>query len=433
MDPKVLLASVPKHLIEYSTQLDLQDPLKQFQCQFEIPPEKVYLCGNSLGPLPKKCRQMMNDELNKWSLQGVEGHFLEPNPWVKIDEINLLSLAKLVGSSSSKEIAVMNSLTVNIHLLLVSFYRPQGRKCKILYEKNAFPSDIYAIKSFLKLKNHDFDYIESSNTEDLIEILQQDQGRTIALVFLGGVNYLTGEVLPMKKISEICEQFSILIGFDLAHAIGNVELQLSKWNVDFACWCSYKYLNSGPGGVAGIFIHEKHWNNSQNKFQRLEGWWGNSKQNRFQMFNTFVPDDFGASAWQLSNPPVFQCIALRASLDIFDEISDLKQMFEKSRKLTLFLEQCLHELLPQKSWELLTPPYPARGCQLSIVFLNGRNIDEIFEKMSKLGFICDKREPNILRVAPAPLFNTFRDVLLFAAGLKRVLSWEPNENSSSRL
>ena len=393
---------------------DQNDSLRQLRTEFELPVGKVYFCGNSLGPLPKRVRILFDRELNKWKDQAVEGHFLEPNPWVFVNEICINSMARLVGAKPI-EVAVMNSLTVNIHLLLVSFYQPLKEKKKILIEKNAFPSDIYAVHSHVNSRGlNSTSVIIEKNLSEIEQEISKDSGKEICLVFLGGVNYQTGEVVDMKKITDLCHSFDILVGFDLAHAVGNVELQLSAWDVDFACWCTYKYLNSGPGGIAGIFVREKHFSRP-----RLEGWWGNEKSTRFKMENVFVPE-VGAAAWQLSNPPVFQTVSLRASLDIFDKVNRLEDMFEKSRKLTDFLEKCLTELLPNDSFTIMTPK-KWRGCQLSLVF-HHENIHEIHAKITDLGFICDKREPNVLRVAPAPLFNGFTEVFQFALALKSCLS-----------
>ena len=399
---------------------DEQDPLKHLRDEFELPPVSAYFCGNSLGPLPKRCRVLLNGQLDKWSRQGVEGHFLNPNPWVSIDEICVSSMARLVGARA-EEVAIMNSLTVNIHLLLTSFYNPDGKRNKVVIEKNAFPSDIYAVQSHVHSRGLKAEEcVMQVDLGSLEQVIRKDGGKTIALVFVGGVNYQTGEVVNMEQISSLCRSFGITVGYDLAHAVGNVKLELNKWNVDFAAWCTYKYLNSGPGGIAGVFVHSTH--HHSKTVRRLEGWWGSKRTSRFLMHSEFTPDR-GASAWQLSNPPVFQTVSLRASLDVFDKVTNLDDMFAKSQKMTSFLERCLNAILVPGTFSILTPPPPARGCQLSIVFHgNHQSIDDIHHKISNdLGFICDKRQPNVLRVAPAPLFNRYSEVVEFAVALRSVL------------
>jgi len=405
-----------KNTKEFARQLDKEDQLSSYRNEFHIPRDEngnelIYLCGNSLGLQPKQTRTYLDQELTDWAQLGVEGHLQAKNPWMPYHEFLSEGYAKIVGAVKSEVIA-MNSLTVNLHLMMVSFYRPEGKKHKIVIEADAFPSDIYAVSS--QIKHHGYEPNESLikirpregenalRTEDIAKLIA-DKGDEIALLMLGGVNYYTGQVFDMKTLTKLAHKEDICVGFDLAHAAGNVKLELHNWNVDFAVWCSYKYLNSGPGSVAGAFIHEKHHKSNLPKFA---GWWGHNKENRFKM-----PDDFeaieSAEGWQLSNPPILSLAAIRASLCIFDEVG-MDILIEKSKKLTNYLIELL-ETLDSDKINIITPDQ--RGCQVSIQVKKGNKT--LFDKITKKGVVADWREPDVIRVAPVPLYNSFTDVYKF--------------------
>ncbi|MDG1849565.1 MAG: kynureninase [Flavobacteriales bacterium] len=405
-----------KNTKEFARQLDKEDQLSSYRNEFHIPRDEngnelIYLCGNSLGLQPKQTRAYLDQELTDWAQLGVEGHLQAKNPWMPYHEFLSEGYAKIVGAVKSEVIA-MNSLTVNLHLMMVSFYRPEGKKHKIVIEADAFPSDIYAVSS--QIKHHGYEPDESLikirpregenalRTEDIAKLIA-DKGDEIALLMLGGVNYYTGQVFDMKTLTKLAHKEDICVGFDLAHAAGNVKLELHNWNVDFAVWCSYKYLNSGPGSVAGAFIHEKHHKSNLPKFA---GWWGHNKENRFKM-----PDDFeaieSAEGWQLSNPPILSLAAIRASLCIFDEVG-MDILIEKSKKLTNYLIELL-ETLDSDKINIITPDQ--RGCQVSIQVKKGNKT--LFDKITKKGVVADWREPDVIRVAPVPLYNSFTDVYKF--------------------
>ncbi len=406
--------------LETARALDQQDPLRAYRDRFHLPlrpngEPHIYLCGNSLGLQPKSVRTYVEQELKDWELLGVEGHVHARNPWMPYHEFLADSTARLVGALPH-EVVVMNSLTVNLHLLMVSFYRPTSERFKIVIEGDAFPSDKYAVKS--QLRFHGFDpetaLIElRSGTDDPVvptqEILDliEEEGDQIALIMLGGVNYYTGQAFDMEAITRAGHAKGCVVGFDLAHAAGNLHLKLHDWGPDFAAWCSYKYLNSGPGGLSGVFIHERH---AQADLPRFEGWWGHNKANRFQM-----PDDFepihGAETWQLSNPPILPLASLRASMEIFDEVG-MAALRAKSEQLTGFLEQLFHARNTSGNVRIITPTDPAqRGCQLS--FQTKENGKAIFDRITEAGVICDWREPDVIRIAPVPLYNTFEEVFRF--------------------
>ncbi len=407
---------------------DEQATPKHFRHKFFIPKHSngenvIYLTGNSLGLQPKTTRNYIEQELKDWETFGVEGHFHAKNPWMPYHEFLTNSMANVVGAKPI-ETVVMNSLTVNLHLLMVSFYRPTEKRYKIVIEKNAFPSDQYAVQS--QIKFHGFD-VENSlieltsregettlRIEDIEEILREN-GNEIALIMLGGVNYYTGQAFDMQRITEIGHEIGAVVGFDLAHAAGNLFLQLHDWNVDFAAWCSYKYLNSGPGGIAGVFVHEKHAESFD--LPRFAGWWGHDKETRFLMGDEFVPIR-GAEGWQLSNPPIFQMASLRASLEVFEE-AGMNNLREKSIKLTNYLEFLLGEIKDERI-EIITPKNSdERGCQLSI---RVRNADKsLFKAITERGIIADWREPDVIRVAPVPLYNSFMDCWKFVEILKEIL------------
>lgn len=410
---------------DFARGLDESDPLNAYREQFYIPPipsgankgkPSIYLCGNSLGLQPKSTETALMQELKDWQELGVEGHFEARNPWLPYHEFLTKQYAAIVGAKPH-EVVAMNTLTVNLHLMMVSFYRPTESRYKIVIEDHAFPSDQYAVKS--QIEYHGFDpetaliELKARDGEDLIRAediaaLIEEQGDSIALIMLGGVNYYTGQLFDMQEITKRGHEEGCVVGFDLAHAAGNAPLSLHDWNVDFACWCSYKYLNSGPGSVAGCFVHERH--AKDKSLPRFSGWWGHDKQTRFKMEPDFHPIE-GAEGWQLSNPPILSLAAVKASLDIFDQVG-MSALREKSLKLTGYLEFLLNDLSSDR-FKIMTPSEPdQRGCQLSIVVYDGGRA--IFEALSAAGVICDWREPDCIRVAPVPLYNSFMDVYNFA-------------------
>lgn len=403
--------------------LDQQDPLSKYRQEFYIPKnengeELLYFTGNSLGLQPKKTATFLQQELEDWAKLGVEGHIHAGHPWLPYHEFLSQKMAQIVGAKP-EETVVMNSLTVNLHLMMVSFYRPQGKRRKILMEYSPFPSDIYAVKS--QIRYH------GGNEEDDIIFLTPDEGEVVsddqikntieehaddlALVLIGGVNYYTGQYYPLKKIVQWGHLAGAKVGFDMAHGAGNVPMQLHDSGADFAVWCSYKYLNSGPGSLAGCFVHERH--HSKKDMPRFEGWWGQDKETRFLMEDEFKPIPT-VEAWQLSNPPILSMTAVLASLDVFAE-AGFEQLVEKSKKLTGFMEECL-QLAQIPGLKIITPKEPERrGCQLSLVF-EGRD-KSFYEQLLSAGVIADWREPNVVRIAPVPLYNTYAD----AANFVRVL------------
>jgi kynureninase len=438
-------------------ELDKIDPLRRFRGEFHIPKrtdgsEVIYLTGNSLGLQPKRTREFIEQELKDWGTLGVEGHQHARHPWLPYHEFVTEPLARVVGAKPV-EVVAMNSLTVNLHLLMVSFYRPTPTRYKIMIEKGAFPSDRYAVESqilfhtaetqrrgelsdppasegeFKSFRPYeqgavlpDKPLIELTpregettlRTEDILEAIERE-GDSVALILLGGVNYYTGQAFDMKAITEAGHKKGCVVGFDLAHAAGNLELHLHDWDVDFAAWCSYKYLNAGPGGIAGVFVHERHARNFD--LPRFAGWWGHDKETRFLMKPDFIPLA-GAEGWQLSNPPIFQLAALRASLEIFDEAT-MSALREKSVTLTGYMEHLLAQIETDRI-EIITPNDPAqRGCQLSI---RVRDADKkLFDAITARGVIADWREPDVIRVAPVPLYNTFKDIFYFVEILKECL------------
>ncbi len=412
----------------FAKSLDEQDLLRSFREKFYIPEQTtgenvIYFTGNSLGLQPKTTRDYINQELDDWATFGVEGHFHAKNPWMPYHELLTEQMAEVVGGKQV-EVVVMNSLTVNLHLLMVSFYRPSEKRNKIIIEKGAFPSDQYAVASQIKFHGFDVDkcLIELSPrenetcliTEDILQTIREN-GDEIALILLGGVNYYTGQAFDFEAITRAGQTVGAIVGFDLAHAAGNIELQLHDWNVDFAAWCSYKYLNSGPGGIGGVFIHEKHVSNIN--LPRFAGWWGHEKETRFLMGDEFSPIK-SAEGWQLSNPPIFQLASLRASLEIFHE-AGMKNLVAKSKKLTDYLEFLLNQIQTDRI-EIITPTDSnQRGCQLSIRVKFADK--DLFKAISKRGVIADWREPDVIRVAPVPLYNSFLDCWRFVEILKNCL------------
>jgi kynureninase len=406
--------------LSFAQSLDANDPLKKFSERFHIPTingkEVIYLAGNSLGLLPKKAREYTEQEFLDWENYGVEGHFDAKSPWFYYHHFHREPLAKLVGAKKD-EVVAMNSLTANLHMLLVSFYQPTKERYKIMMEANAFPSDQYAIETQVRYHglNPDEAIIEikpregeeTFRTEDILNSIEENKN-SLATILFGGVNYLSGQLFDIKAITEAGHRAGAYVGFDLAHAIGNAVLHLHDWNVDFACWCSYKYLNSGAGGVGGIFVHEKYANDFS--LPRFGGWWGNDESTRFEMKKGFHPQP-GAAGWQVSNAPVFPMAIHRASLEIFDE-AGIENLRKKSEMLTGFLEFIIEDYNqknPERALKIITPKnIDERGCQLSLMAVS--NGKEIFNRLTEAGVICDWREPNVIRMAPVPLYNSFEDV-----------------------
>jgi kynureninase len=422
---------------KFALQLDAEDPLREFRDRFHLPLSSdgkplIYLAGNSLGLMPKTARKIVEQELDDWAKLAVDAHLGAVTPWYTYHETLREPAARLVGARPN-EVICMNSLTVNLHLMMATFYRPTKTRCKILMEEPAFPSDTYAIKT--QIAHHGFDPKEALvlarprdgeftvRQEDIEDVLEK-QGDQIALVLFAGVNFFTGQLFDIEKITAVAQKRGITVGIDLAHAIGNAPLTLHDWNVDFAVWCSYKYLNAGPGAVAGAFVHERHATNRE--LPRLAGWFGNDPNTRFRMHlePEFIPVP-SADGWQVSNPPIFSMAPLRASLAIFDEAGGMKALRTKSIKLTGYLQFLLSEfatgrIRPTGGPDCLTVITPresaARGCQLSIQV--HEHPKELFKKLEAAGVKCDFREPNVIRAAPAPLYNTFHEVWRFA----RILS-----------
>ena len=452
--------------------LDSEDELKGMRRHFHIPPssssslsleslsqatnveKSIYMCGNSLGCMPIRARHYVSAELDKWATLGVEGHFDEPLPWVSIDESVRDGSARLVGAKR-EEVVVMNSLTVNLHLMMVSFYRPNklSGKVKILVEEKAFPSDMHMLES--QVRYHGLDPEEvivklaprpndlTLRVEDIIETITRlgDPSRAsassltasnedevpvgtgeLALVLMSGVQYYTGQFFDIEGISKAARQAGAMCGWDLAHAVGNVPLNLHDDGPDFACWCTYKYLNSGPGNIAGCFIHERHGSHTDlESLPRFAGWWGHRKEDRFLMAPKFVPSQ-GAQGFMCSNPPVLCCATLRASLECFEEAGGIVAIRRKSILLTGFLEELLEsDVVLRENVKVFTPrDHRARGCQLSLAFKGG-GVEEVNRRLAIAGVICDVRKPDVMRVAPAPLYNSFADVRSFAFILKETL------------
>lgn len=423
---------VHQNTIEFAREMDAKDPLKAFRNKFHFPTfhsnEVVYLTGNSLGLQPKTTASYIKEELDAWAKFGVEGHFLADKPWFSYHEFLTEKAAKVVGAKS-EEVVITHSLTTNLHLLMVSFYRPEGKRTKIICEAKAFPSDQYALESQVKFHglNVNEHLIEITpregevliNEEDIIAKINE-VGNELALVMIGGVNYFTGQLFDMERITKAGHAVGANVGFDLAHAAGNINLKLHDWGVDFAAWCGYKYLNSSPGGVSGIFVHERH--AYEPKLPRFAGWWGYDKATRFQMEPGFNPMR-GAEGWQLSNAPVLGMAAHLASLDIFDE-AGMDSIGEKRDKMTAFLEFVIDDISKRNNercqLEIITPrDKTKRGAQLSII-AHGQG-KALFDALSKQGVIADWREPNVIRIAPAPLYNSFEDCYRFGQYLEAAI------------
>lgn len=417
-----------KNTREYAQEQDQNDALKDYKSQFHLPvidgKEVLYFTGNSLGLQPKGARAVIEEELDDWAQWGVEGHFHARRPWYAYHEFFSEDAAKLVGALPS-EVVIMNGLTVNLHLLLVSFYRPTAERHKIICEKKAFPSDQYALES--QVRFHGLNPADSIveleprqnehtlREEDILDAIRL-HGNELALVMIGGVNYYTGQLMPMESITKVGHEVGAQVGFDLAHAAGNVILELHDWDVDFACWCSYKYLNSGPGSVAGAFVHERHANKPE--LPRFAGWWGYDKSSRFEMAPGFKPIP-GAEGWQLSNAPVFSMAMHLHSLKMFSEVG-MSALREKADRLTAYLEFVVDQISEEVDncdFEIITPRDPKqRGSQLSIL-AHGQG-KQLFDNLTKQGVIADWREPNVIRIAPVPLYNSFEDAFDFGQALQ---------------
>ena len=413
--------------LQLARQYDQEDELKLFREKFHIPQidgkDSIYFTGNSLGLQPKSTKDYVLQELRDWANLGVEGHLKADNPWLYYHHMFSEPVSKIVGAMPN-EVVVMNTLTVNLHLLMVSFYRPTKKRYKIMVEGHLFPSDQYAVES--QIRFHGFDpkdgIIELMpregeyhlRLEDILDEIEKHKD-DLALILIGGVNYYTGQLFNMQEITYAGHKAGALVGFDLAHAAGNVVMDLHDWDVDFAAWCSYKYLNSGPGGPGGIFVHEKH--GKLRDIPRFAGWWGYNEETRFQMKKGFIPME-GAAGWQLSNAQVLGMSAHKAAIDIFDEVG-IDELRRKSEKLTGFLETILIEAIERKEIDvkIITPSDPLqRGCQLSL--LTTKNGKELHKKLTENGVIADWREPDVIRIAPVPLYNTFEDVYKFVELLK---------------
>ena len=415
--------------LEFAKYQDELDKLSKYRSKFHIPKDKdgndlIYLCGNSLGLQPKSTKQHVNQELEDWANYGVNGHTEGKTPWLPYHETLTEYMAKIVGAKPL-EVVLMNTLTANLHFMMVSFYKPTKKRHKILIESDAFPSDKYAVES--QLSHHGYDHKEGVvlwrprsnetllNYEDLETILEQ-YGDEIALIMIGGVNYYTGQYFDLKRISKLGHEKGCKVGFDCAHGAGNVQLNLHDSGADFAVWCTYKYMNSGPGSIAGCFVHERY--AYKKNLNRFTGWWGHNKETRFQMRDEF--DQLaGAEGWQLSNPPILSMAAIKASLDIFDEVG-IEKLVAKSKNLTGYFEFLINEL-KNDNISIITPSNPEeRGCQLSIQV---KNADQsLHNKLTEAGIISDWREPDVIRCAPVPLYNSFQDIYHMVDRLKKILN-----------
>ena len=422
-----ILAIDPCNL-ESALEQDKNDPISHLRKRFHFPKfnsdqSYIYFSGNSLGIQPDTAKQYVMEELDAWKHLAVDAHLESKRPWLPYHEFLTSYSAEIVGAQD-KEVVVMNALTVNLHLLMTSFYRPKGVRKKILIEKHAFPSDRYAIQSQLRFHgndpNDDLIILESNegkfiSMNTIVDYLS-NYGEEIALVLIGGVNYYTGQAFDMAAITDKAQNCGCRVGFDLAHAVGNIKLNLHDWGVDFAAWCGYKYLNGGPGAPSGVFIHERHLGRSD--VPRFEGWWGHDKSTRFDMLEDYKPLET-VEAWQLSNPPILSMPALLASLEIFQE-AGMKSLRQKSEKLTSYLELLINSEF-ERQIEIITPiSIQSRGCQLSLRLL--KPVSDITKRLKERGVICDWREPDVIRVAPVPLYNSFEDCYNFVQILKNTLN-----------
>lgn len=417
-----------QNTLAHALQLDREDPLSEIRQKFHIPKDSfgnewLYFTGNSLGLQPKQTQHYIQQELDDWAKLGVEGHFEAQNPWLSYHEFLTDKMAKIVGAKPL-EVVVMNTLTTNLHLLMVSFYKPSTKKYKIVIESDAFPSDRYAVQS--QLKFHGFNVEEGLiewkprsgeellRIEDLEEIIEK-QGDEIALLLIGGVNYYTGQYLDIKRIAKIGHAKECMVGIDLAHGAGNIQPNLHESGVDFAAWCTYKYLNAGPGSLSGLFVHEKHAHNKE--LPRFAGWWNHNKETRFNMRQPFDVMA-GAEGWQLSNPPILSMAAIRSSLDLFDAVG-MDALREKSEKLTGYFEYLINGIDTDRI-RIITPINPKeRGCQLSIQVKNADKT--LHEQLMKHHIITDWREPDVIRCAPVPMYTSFEDVFKMVEILKSLV------------
>jgi kynureninase len=410
-----------RNTLEFAEKLDEEDSLKRFRSQFLIPKHKgkdvIYFCGNSLGLQPVTAQKFVTDIFQTWKGHAIEGFFSGDNPWLSYHKGLTKTVASIVGAKS-EEVTVMNSLTVNLHLVMVSFYKPTKKRFKILIEGGAFPSDQYAVES--QARFHGYNPKEAIievfprngeftlRTDDIIQTID-DNANELALALFSGINYFTGQFFDIEAITKAAHRAGAYAGFDLAHAAGNVPLKLHDWNVDFAVWCSYKYMNSGPGGISGVYIREKHFDNKA--LNRFAGWWGYREEKRFLMAPGFEPDK-GAAGWQISTSPVMLLALHKAALEIFEQAGGLAPLRDKSELLTGYLEFLINEINKNKGEELfkiITPKNKdERGCQLSIVCK--QNARQIFDFLTNNGVIGDWREPNVIRLSPVPLYNTFKEV-----------------------
>lgn len=401
---------------EYAESLDAADDLSRFRESFYIPKhtdgsESIYLCGNSLGLQPKKAAEYVKNELQDWAELGVKGHFDKSFPWVRYQEFLTEPMAAVVGAKPH-EVVVMNTLTPNLHFMLVSFYKPEGKRRKIIMEADAFPSDRYALDSQVKWHggNPEEDLViwkpkAGKNTLDIedLEDIFRKHGDEIALVMIASINYYTGQFFDLKKITELGHSHGAMVGFDCAHAAGNVDLDLHNSGADFAVWCTYKYMNSGPGSIAGCFVHERHADNDQ--LDRMAGWWGHNKEERFLMEPKFDPI-YGAEGWQQSNAPILSMAPIRASMELFQE-AGFQNLRKKSVQLTNYLEYLINNISGDRI-KIITPKESKdRGCQLSLAVKNADK--SLFDAISARGVIADWREPDVIRIAPTPLYNSFTD------------------------
>ncbi|MDB5128271.1 kynureninase [Mucilaginibacter sp.] len=418
--------------LEFANQLDQQDQLKSFRDEFLIPKhnghDAVYLCGNSLGLQPRSAKKYIQDQLNAWEDNAVEGWFMGNEPWLNYHKQLLSPLASILGAKEA-EITVMNSLTVNLHLLMVSFYKPTSKRYKILMEAGAFPSDQYAVES--QARFHGFDpkdaVIEVApragetilRTEDILKQIA-DNADELALVLFSGINYYTGQFFDLEAIAKAGHAAGAIVGFDLAHAAGNIPLKLHDWDADFACWCSYKYMNSGPGGISGIFVHEKHF--ADKTLNRFAGWWGYRRDKQFLMAPGFEAEN-GAEGWNVSTSPILLMALHRASLDIFEKAGGLHALRAKSETLTGYLEYKINEVnekYGEDVYHIITPVNKnERGCQLSVVCK--RDAKLIFTYLADNGVIGDWREPDVIRLSPVPLYNSYADVYKASESLFKAL------------
>ncbi|KAJ3292477.1 hypothetical protein HDU76_007162 [Blyttiomyces sp. JEL0837] len=412
-----------QHSFAYLAEGSVRANAEQFK---DADSDCVYMIGNSLGLQPVRTKKLLNEELDVWAERGVNGHFDHPHnrPWVSIDDNVTEQSAKIVGAKLS-EVAIMNSLTANLHFLMVSFYKPTQTRHKIIMEAKAFPSDYFAFAS--QVKFHGFNPKESIieispregefslRMDDILDVIERE-GESVALVLFSGVQFYTGQFFDLRRITEAGHAKGAVVGFDLAHAAGNVPLRLHDWGVDFAAWCSYKYLNAGPGGIGGAFVHEKH---AKADVQRFAGWWGSDPATKFAMDNVFRPIE-GAQSYRVSNPSVVSTVSLLGSLQVFEQTT-MDALRAKSLQLTAYLEILLDSLGPNPGFKVITPRDPfSRGCQLSLLFDEG-TMEEVFLGMSMRGVLADERRPDVIRISPAPLYCTFEDVLLVVEALKGAL------------